>query len=74
MTLLALFGGLALLLYGVGQALVVPHWLIGPTFFVVFAILFALRVHAEERLMLETVGNAYAAYMARTKRLVPGVW
>lgn len=64
----------ALLLYGVGQALVVPNWLIGPTFFVVFAILFALRVHAEERLMLETFGSEYAAYMARTKRLVPGVW
>jgi protein-S-isoprenylcysteine O-methyltransferase Ste14 len=40
----------------------------------VCAILFLRRVHPEERLMLETFGSEYAAYMARTKRLVPGVW
>jgi protein-S-isoprenylcysteine O-methyltransferase Ste14 len=38
------------------------------------ATLVALRVPAEERMMLETFGGEYAAYVARTKRLVPGVW
>ena len=42
--------------------------------FVSFGILFALRIRAEERMMLETFGEEYASYMARTKRLVPGVW
>jgi protein-S-isoprenylcysteine O-methyltransferase Ste14 len=38
------------------------------------AILLASRVRAEERLMLETFGSEYQAYVARTKRLVPGLW
>jgi protein-S-isoprenylcysteine O-methyltransferase Ste14 len=64
----------ALFLYSVGQLLVLPNWIAGPAYLVTFGILFALRVHAEERLMIEEFGAAYDAYMARTKRLVPGVW
>ena len=41
---------------------------------VAFGILFALRIGAEERMMLETFGDEYAAYIARTKLLVPGIW
>ena len=64
----------ALLLYSVGQALVTPNWVAGPSYLVAFAILFVFRVGAEERMMLEQFGDEYAAYMARTKRLVPGLW
>lgn len=64
----------ALLLYSVGQALVIPNWLAGPSYLFAFGVLFAFRVHAEERMMLEQFGDEYAAYTARTKRLVPGVW
>jgi protein-S-isoprenylcysteine O-methyltransferase Ste14 len=64
----------ALFLYAVGQALVIPNWLAGPANLIAFAVLFALRVGAEERMMLEGFGDEYAAYSARTKRLVPGVW
>ena len=64
----------ALLLYSVGQALVLPNWVAGPSYLVAFAILFAFRVGAEENMMLEQFGDEYAAYMARTKRLVPGLW
>jgi len=64
----------ALLLYSVGQALVLPNWLAGPSYLVAFAVLFAFRVRAEERMMLEQFGDEYAAYMAQTKRLVPGLW
>lgn len=64
----------ALFLYSVGQALVVPNWIVGPSYVVTFGILFALRIGAEERMMLETFGDEYAAYMARTKLLVPGIW
>jgi len=64
----------ALFLYAIGQALVVPNWLAGPSYLVAMGILFALRIGAEEHMMLETFGNEYAAYMAKTKRLVPGVW
>ncbi len=64
----------ALVLYSVGQALVIPNWIAGPSNLVAFAILFSLRVHAEEQMMSEAFGDEYAAYAARTKRLVPGVW
>jgi protein-S-isoprenylcysteine O-methyltransferase Ste14 len=64
----------ALILYSVGQALVIPNWVAGPSNLIAFAVLFALRVRAEERMMVEHFGDEYAAYTARTKRLVPGVW
>ena len=63
-----------LFLYSLGQALVLPNWLAGPSYLVTFGVLFALRVHAEERMMREEFGIEYDAYSARTKRLVPGVW
>ncbi len=64
----------ALFLYAVGQLLVLPNWVAGPSYLVPFAILFACRVRAEEGMMLEQFGDEYAAYMARSKRLVPGIW
>jgi len=64
----------ALVLYAVAHALVIPNWVAGPSNLVAFAVLFAFRVRAEERMMLEQFGDQYTAYMARTKRLVPGVW
>jgi protein-S-isoprenylcysteine O-methyltransferase Ste14 len=64
----------ALVLYAVGQTLVIPNWVAGPSNLIAFAVLLALRVRAEERMMVEQFGDEYAAYTARTKRLVPGVW
>jgi protein-S-isoprenylcysteine O-methyltransferase Ste14 len=65
---------LALLLYSVGQWLVLPNWVAGPAYLVAFGILFAFRVVPEERMMEETFGAAYVDYARTTKRLVPGVW
>ncbi len=64
----------SLLLYAVAHALVIPNWVAGPSNLVAFAVLFTLRVRPEERMMLEQFGDEYTAYMARTERLVPGVW
>jgi protein-S-isoprenylcysteine O-methyltransferase Ste14 len=64
----------ALFVYSLGQALVLPNWIAGPSYLVTFGILFAFRIGAEERMMLESFGDEYASYMARTKRLVPGLW
>ena len=36
----------ALALYSIGQALVIPNWVAGPSNLIAFAILLALRVHA----------------------------
>lgn len=65
---------LALLIYSVGQTLVLPNYLVGPSYGVAMALLFAARVGPEERMMLEEFGLDYKEYMARTKRLVPGLW
>ena len=64
----------ALLLYSLGQALVVPNWIAGPSYGVAMALLIALRLGPEERMMLERFGADYEAYRERTKRLIPGVW
>ena len=64
----------ALFLYSIGQLLALPNWVAGPSYLVSFGILFALRIGAEERMMLDAFGDQYVAYMARTKRLVPGIW
>src|SRR5712692_7979515 len=64
----------ALALYAVAHVLVIPNWVAGPSNLVAFAVLFALRVRAEERMMIEQFGDEYTAYVARTKRLVPGAW
>src|SRR5437870_5919799 len=65
---------LALVLYSVGHALVIPNWVAGPSNLVAFTILFGLRVPAEEKMMVREFGDDYALYSARTKRLIPGVW
>jgi protein-S-isoprenylcysteine O-methyltransferase Ste14 len=65
---------LALVVYSLGHALVIPNWVAGPSNLVAFTILFTLRVHAEEQMMTDVFGDEYTTYAARTKRLVPGVW
>jgi protein-S-isoprenylcysteine O-methyltransferase Ste14 len=64
----------AFFVYGIGQALVLPNWVAGPVYLLVIAILFSFRVGPEEKMMLETFGDEYTAYMKKTKRLVPRVW
>lgn len=64
----------ALLLHGLGQALVIPNGVAGPSFLVPFALLVAARVAAEEQMMLEAFGDSYGRYRSHTKRLLPGVW
>jgi len=41
---------------------------------IALAVVLALRVRAEEQMMVQGFGDEYAAYTARTKRLVPRVW
>lgn len=64
----------AFLLYALGQALALPNWVAGPSYLAAFTLLFALRVGPEERMMRDEFGADYEAYMARTRRLVPGLW
>jgi protein-S-isoprenylcysteine O-methyltransferase Ste14 len=65
---------LAFLVYSAGQALAVPNWVAGSSYGIAMALLVALRIGPEERMMVEEFGEDYEAYRARTRRLFPGVW
>ena len=65
---------LSLLIYSAGQALVIPNWLVCPSYFVAMFLIFALRLRPEERMMRDEFGPDYEAYQRTTKRLIPGIW
>jgi protein-S-isoprenylcysteine O-methyltransferase Ste14 len=61
-------------MWAIAQALLLPNWVAGCSGLVGFGLLYVLRIGREERLMLETFGDAYRAYMSRTARLVPWIY
>jgi len=58
-------------LWSLGQALLVQNWLGGLLAIPGMALLYAGRVHVEERLLLEHFGEEYRRYMQRTGRIMP---
>lgn|SRR5947209_5472339 len=58
-------------LWAIAQALLLPNWVAGFAGLVGFGTLFFGRVAREERMMLETFGDSYRAFMARTGRVFP---
>jgi protein-S-isoprenylcysteine O-methyltransferase Ste14 len=61
-------------LWAVAQALLLPNWVAGFSGLLGFGILFFGRVGREEGLMLETFGDRYREYMARTSRVIPWIF
>jgi protein-S-isoprenylcysteine O-methyltransferase Ste14 len=61
-------------LWAIAQALLLPNWVAGFSGVVGFGILFFGRIAREERLMLETFGDDYRAYMARTGGIFPSIF
>ena len=64
----------SIFLYALGQALVVPNWIVGPANLVAFFVLFTVRVEPEEQMMTDKFGDQYRNYMSKTKRLIPHIW
>jgi len=66
------YTGLLLIMTGIGLAS--ANWVgaAGMTVLTLAGLLW--RIHAEERALLTTLGDAYRAYAAQHKRLVPLVW
>jgi protein-S-isoprenylcysteine O-methyltransferase Ste14 len=61
-------------LWAVAQALLLPNWVAGPAGIVGFGTLFFCRIGREERLMAEIFGEQYRQYVARTNRIIPGIF
>ena len=61
-------------LWALAQVLLLPNWIAGPAGLVGFGTLFFGRVWREERLMMETFGEEYRNYMARTDRVIPRIF
>jgi protein-S-isoprenylcysteine O-methyltransferase Ste14 len=61
-------------LWAVAQALLLPNWIAGAAGLVGFGILFFGRVGREERMMMDTFGDSYREYMARTGRVIPPIF
>jgi protein-S-isoprenylcysteine O-methyltransferase Ste14 len=65
---------LSFLLIALAQAFLLPNWVAGLSGLAGFAVLFLMRVNVEERMMLQTFGDEYRAYCARTKRIIPYIY
>ena len=61
----------AIWLWGIAQALLLHNYVAGSAQLLLFAPLYFVRVPREERMMLHHFGASYAAYMARTGRVLP---
>jgi len=61
-------------LWALAQLLLLPNLIAGPAGLVGFGVLFFGRVGREEQMMLEKFGEEYRGYMARTKRIIPGIY
>ena len=57
---------------GIGLAL--GNWLSLIIFFLEIWYVYSRRVKAKEKALLDTIGEPYRAYMARTKRFIPFVF
>jgi protein-S-isoprenylcysteine O-methyltransferase Ste14 len=62
-----------LLAYG-GGGLLAANWVLAVIATVAFALLVVLRLPQEEALLLNTFGDRYRRYIARTGALLPRVW
>ena len=57
-----------------GMGLALGNWLSLLVLIVLPLVGLVFRIHVEEAALLAKLGDPYAQYMSRTKRLLPGVW
>jgi protein-S-isoprenylcysteine O-methyltransferase Ste14 len=66
------YAGLLLIVAGLGLAL--GNWLSVAACLLLPPPALVWRIHVEEAELSRVLGDAYGAYRARTKRLIPGIW
>lgn len=65
---------LALLVYSVGLALVLPNWVAGPSYLLAMLVVIAARLRPEEQMLRQAFGERFDGYAKSTKCLIPGIW
>jgi protein-S-isoprenylcysteine O-methyltransferase Ste14 len=63
-----------LLIVELGLGIMLGTWLSIPACLLPPLMAFAIRLVHEERVLADELGDPYRTYMARTHRLVPGIW
>jgi protein-S-isoprenylcysteine O-methyltransferase Ste14 len=63
-----------LLAIELGLGIMLGTWLSIPACLLPPLVAFAIRLLTEERVLARELGEPYRDYMARTRRLIPGVW
>lgn len=58
-------------LWGIAQALLLHNWICGLSYLVSFLPMYLFRVPQEEQMMMDTFGEQYQEYIARTGRVLP---
>jgi protein-S-isoprenylcysteine O-methyltransferase Ste14 len=63
----------AFLLTALAQVLMLPNWITGPAGLVAFALVYFVRIPAEERMMHEHYGAEYEDYMQKVGGVLPRI-
>lgn len=63
----------AVWLTGLAQVLMLANWIAGPACLLLFLPVYLVRVPREERMMLDSFGEEYRAYLNRTGRVIPRI-
>ena len=61
-------------MWAAGAAFLLPNWVAGFSGLVGFGTLYFLRIRQEEAMMSTEFGSEYEDYMARTKKIIPGIY
>ena len=60
-------------LWVIAQPLLLQNWIAGWLNFLIFIVFYAVRVKAEEQLMIEQFGDQYREYMQRVGAVIPNL-
>lgn len=58
-------------LWGIAQVLMLENWLAGWSLLVMTVPIMLFRMVVKERMMIETFGDEYRAYIEKTGRILP---
>ena len=63
-----------LLIFAIGYGLILGNWLSLALLLVIPSLVLVPRMRVEEAHLVSVLGQPYAEYRKRTKRLIPGIW